>query len=121
MPNWIKTAVLGLIAVAGFSTATFLASAETTDDKQIIDAQKKTYPLTTCVVSNEKLETTSMGAPIDYLYKSKDKDGKETVRLVRFCCKSCVRKFTKDPQKYLEKIDAAAAASKTPAPATSSH
>jgi hypothetical protein len=67
-----------------------------------------------------------MGGPVDYIHKE---DGKPD-RLVRFCCSSCVKKFKKDPAKYLAKLDAAiaAAAGKTepaspskPADAHSSH
>ena len=63
------------------------------------------YPLTTCVVSGDKLDG-DMGAPFDYVYKE---DGKPD-RLVRFCCKNCVKDFQKDPAKYLKMIDDAAAA-----------
>ena len=74
------------------------------------DSQKKPanfaadYPLTTCVVSGDKLDG-DMGAPFDYVYKE---DGKPD-RLVRFCCKNCVKDFQKDPAKYLKMIDDAAA------------
>jgi hypothetical protein len=62
----------------------------------IIAAQKPTYPLTTCVVTGEKLG--SMGDPVDYVYGN---------RLVRLCCSACVPKFTKNPGKYLAMLDAA--------------
>ena len=67
---------------------------------------KAAYPLETCVVSGDKLEVTSMGAPVDYIHKEAGKAD----RLVRFCCKDCVKDFKKDPAKYLKKIDDAAAA-----------
>ena len=54
----------------------------------------KPYPLTTCVVSGEKLG--SMGKPFSY-----DHEGRE----VRFCCKNCVKDFKKEPAKYLKKLD----------------
>ena len=54
----------------------------------------KPYPLTTCVVSGEKLG--SMGKPFAY-----DHEGRE----VRFCCKNCVKDFKKEPAKYLKKLD----------------
>jgi len=82
------------------------------------DSQKKPattaadYPLTTCVVSGDKLDG-DMGAPFDYVYKQ---DGKPD-RLVRFCCKNCVKDFQKDPAKYLKMIDDAAAAKTKAAPA----
>ena len=55
------------------------------------------YPLKVCVVSGEKLG--SMGKSFVHNH-----DGRE----VQFCCKSCLKDFNKDPQKYLKKIDAAA-------------
>ena len=63
------------------------------------------YPLKTCVVSGEPLKG-GMGAPVDYIHKEAGKPD----RLVRFCCKACLKEFKKDPAKYLAKIDAAAAA-----------
>ena len=56
----------------------------------------KPYPLKTCVVSGEKLD--SMGKPFIY-----DHEGRE----VRFCCKNCVKDFKKEPAKYLKLLDAA--------------
>ena len=68
-------------------------------DAAVVAKQKKDYPLDTCPVSGEKLGT--MGAPADYVH-----DG----RLVRFCCKGCIKGFQKDPEKFLEKLDAASKA-----------
>jgi len=51
------------------------------------------YPLTTCVVSGETLG--EMGKPIEYDYKG---------TMVKFCCKSCIPDFEKDPEKYLAKL-----------------
>jgi hypothetical protein len=76
------------------------------------------YPLTTCVVSGDKLEDGEMGPPIDYVYKQEGKPD----RLVRLCCKSCIKKFNKDPQKYLKMIDDAAAGNAAaPAEAPAGH
>ena len=72
---------------------------------------KAAYPLDTCVVSGDKLEGGEMGAPVDFVYKQ---DGKPD-RLVRFCCKNCIKDFKKDPAKYLKAIDDAAAAKAGPA------
>ena len=60
-----------------------------------------TYPLKTCVVSGEKLG--EIGKP--YVYQH---EGRE----VRFCCKSCLKDFKKDPAKYLKKLDDAEKAAK---------
>lgn len=72
-------------------------------DAAVIAAQKPSYPLKKCVVSDEELG--GMGDPIDYVHGT---------RLVRFCCKSCVKEFAKDPEKYLGKVDAALIAQQIP-------
>jgi len=57
---------------------------------------KKPYPLKTCVVSGDKLD--SMGEPYVYTYKDRE---------IKFCCKSCVKDFKKDTAKYIKKIEEA--------------
>ena len=51
------------------------------------------YPLTTCVVSGEKLG--EMGAPVVINHSGTE---------VQFCCNGCVKKFNADPAKYLSKL-----------------
>ena len=58
----------------------------------------KPYPLTTCVVSGEKLG--EMGKPVKVT-----SDGTE----VQLCCKSCIKDFNKDPAKYVKLVKDAAA------------
>ena len=84
--------------VAGFQKepAKYLAQI----DAALIAEQKKTYPLTTCLVSGKAIE----GQGVDHLYGT---------RLTRFCCPKCPEAFEKDPAKYLAQLDAAA---KKPAP-----
>ena len=65
-------------------------------DKAYMDAQRPTYPAKTCPVSGEELG--SMGEPVEVLYGT---------RLVRFCCKSCLKGFDKDPAGVVAKLDAA--------------
>lgn len=119
MMKLIKFGTLCLAAVGMLFLSQVPAKAEySADEKKQIEELKKSYPLTTCPVSGEKL-VGPMGGPIDYLYKQKSADGKETIRLVEFCCKDCVKKFTKDPEKYLKAIDEATAKkAPTAAPAT---
>jgi YHS domain-containing protein len=64
-------------------------------DKALIDAQKKGYPLTTCLISGKTIE----GEGVDYLHGT---------RLVRFCCPKCPEAFQKDPAKPLAQLEAAA-------------
>lgn len=66
-------------------------------DAALIEAQRKTYPLKTCVVTDEALGG-EMGDPVDHLYGT---------RLVRFCCDGCLPTFEAEPARYLAKIDAA--------------
>ncbi len=51
------------------------------------------YPLTTCVVSGEKLG--EMGEPYVFTYKGTE---------VKLCCDQCKPKFDKNPAKYMEKL-----------------
>lgn len=60
-------------------------------------AAAKPYPLSTCIVSDEKLG--EMGKPVMVDYKSQQ---------VGFCCKSCFGDFDKEPAKYLAKLQAPA-------------
>ena len=60
-------------------------------------AVAKPYPLTTCIVSGEKLG--EMGKPVMVDYKGQQ---------VGFCCKSCLGDFDKEPAKYLAKLQAPA-------------
>lgn len=66
-------------------------------DSAVIEKEKANYPLDTCVVSGEKLGG-DMGEPIDYVVAN---------RLVRLCCKGCIKDLEKDPAKYISKVDAA--------------
>ena len=56
------------------------------------------YPLTTCLVSGEPLD--AMGGHVSVQHEGHE---------VRFCCKSCVKEFNKEPTKYLAMLNKAAA------------
>lgn len=111
----IRAGLAGLLLAV---TASFAPALRAADAPAAVDspAAIAAYPLTTCVISGDKLEAGDMGPPINYVYKEEGKPD----RLVRFCCKGCIKKFKKDPAKYLKEIDdaaAAKAAGKSPAPA----
>jgi YHS domain-containing protein len=57
----------------------------------------KPYPLDTCVISGEKLD--SMGKPHIIQYEGRE---------VRFCCSNCEKDFRKNPAPALKKLDEAA-------------
>lgn len=59
------------------------------------DEKAKPYPLNFCVVSDEKFEGSDM-KPVEMVYEG---------QTMKFCCKSCVKDFKKDPKKYLTKLD----------------
>ena len=65
-------------------------------DAAVIEQQRKTYALETCVVSGSKLG--SMGDPVEVVIAN---------RLVRLCCGGCKGRLRGDPSKYLEMVDAA--------------
>ncbi len=71
-------------------------------DDQIMKQQLASYPMTTCPVSGEALG--SMGGPVDHVSDN---------RLVRFCCKGCLRPFKKDPAPFLATLNAAVIARQT--------
>ncbi|MCP3914282.1 MAG: hypothetical protein GY711_01865 [bacterium] len=72
-------------------------------DEGVVRAQKADYPMDVCAISGEKLG--SMGDPIEYVHGT---------RLVRFCCKGCVKGFEKDPKKSMADLDRAYIAKLTP-------
>lgn len=55
---------------------------------------KKPYPLDTCIVSDNDLG--SMGDAISYNHEGQE---------VKFCCKPCIKKFKRSPEKYLIKLN----------------
>ena len=56
-------------------------------------AAAKPYPLTTCVVSGEKLG--SMGEPVVFVHEGQE---------IKLCCKNCRPDFDKEPAKYMAKL-----------------
>jgi len=53
----------------------------------------KPYPLEVCIVSGEKLG--SMGTPVVLVHEGQE---------VKFCCKSCLPDFKKEPANFLAKL-----------------
>ena len=61
-------------------------------DERIIADQKKTYPLTTCIVSGEPLDKDA----VDFVVEN---------TLLRTCCNNCASKVKARPAPYLKKLD----------------
>ncbi len=93
----MKLSLLLLAAVLSTGAVTITLAAEAP-----AASTPPAYPLKVCVVSGESLGT--MGKPFVHTYEGRE---------VQFCCKSCLKDFNKDPQKFIKKIDAAAEKSKS--------
>lgn len=62
-------------------------------DEAIVKQQTPLYPMAKCVVTPEE-----DAGKVNYVYKN---------RLVRFCCKDCIKDFNADPAKFLGQLDKA--------------
>jgi len=86
------------------------ASLSAADTPPAGEAVVKPYPLQTCIVADEALG--SMGDPVVIVHEGQE---------VKFCCKGCVKKFTKNPAAFLPKLAPAAAPAAKPADAHHGH
>jgi len=75
--------------------AKFKADPETYFAKLAADGVTLENIQTTCPVSGETLGEGDMGEPVAHAYKG---------RTVMLCCPSCIKKFDKEPAKYLSKL-----------------
>lgn len=97
--NQIILLALGVVALSSKLTAADTAMPSCcggAPTETVADTQAKPDLLATCPVSGEKLG--EMGAPLTFTYKDQE---------VKLCCKSCKKKFDKDPEKYIAIIRAA--------------
>ncbi|MCU0770732.1 MAG: hypothetical protein MUE94_03030 [Verrucomicrobia bacterium] len=58
-------------------------------------AEPKPYPLDTCLVSGEKLGADPDMKPYVFVHAGQE---------IKLCCKSCLKDFNADPEKYLAKL-----------------
>ncbi|HEX2861010.1 MAG TPA: hypothetical protein VHN79_05200 [Lacunisphaera sp.] len=91
----LKSIIPALIVLLAMVPAAFAAGAKADSAKE----KPRSYPLDTCIVTENDLD--SMGGAVTKVY-----DGQE----VKFCCRACIRKFEKNPAKYLARMEEAAAA-----------
>lgn len=73
-------------------------------DKAVIEQQGKTYPFKACLVTDESFGG-DMGDPADVVLGG---------RLVRLCCKGCLKKLEKDAPVFIAKVDEARKAKAQP-------
>lgn len=78
----MKTLALSLV----FSAVCFIHQAGA--------AEPNPYPLKTCIVTDDPLESMSKGITIVY-------EGQE----IRLCCRECKQDFKDNPEKFLKKLD----------------
>lgn len=79
----------GLLSSALLLAATCAFAADGGEAKKV-----KPYPLETCLVTGEKLG--GMGKPVVINHEGQE---------IKLCCKGCVKSFTKEPAKYLKKME----------------
>ena len=92
-------AALGAALAAFTSTASAgegcCAAATPMADAGKADAAAKPYPLDTCIVSDEKLGADPDMKPYVFVHEGQE---------IKLCCKSCKKKFDKEPEKYMKKL-----------------
>lgn len=101
MSSSLSRAIRFIFQVGGVSATAVLAGPTTAEPAAT--TVQAAYPLKTCVVSGGKLD--GMGKPVAYVFKQAGQPD----RTVMFCCKACIKKFEKEPAKYLAKLAAAEA------------
>jgi hypothetical protein len=62
----------------------------------LVSAAPSPYPLKTCIVTGNELG--SMGKVVTKVYEAQE---------IKFCCKPCVKKFDKEPAKFVAQLKAA--------------
>ena len=78
------------------------AAKPTPADAALIAKARASYPLKTCLVSDEPLG--SMGEAAPYIHRASGQPD----RVVFLCCDGCTDDFKATPAKFLAKVDAAA-------------
>jgi YHS domain-containing protein len=87
-------ALLLLLALSVTTLAAETPKAPETKPAAPATAAPKPYPLKTCIVSDNDLD--SMGEQASFVYQG---------QTIKVCCKACIAKFEKNPAKYLKKLE----------------
>jgi len=99
------TKLLGVLVVLALGLAALAdgqsKSGEAPTPREIADAQRPAYPLTTCVVAGEELGEDAVETVVDG-------------RLYRLCCSKCKSAVKADPEKFAAKVVAAVIADQKP-------
>jgi YHS domain-containing protein len=90
MPKTIIMKTKSIVTAFSLFASSFLFAAGETPAKEGI----KPYKLDTCIVSGEKLG--EMGDPFVFTHEGQE---------IKLCCKSCKKKFDRNPAAYLKKLE----------------
>jgi len=102
----LAAGVTASVLAAEKSAAPAAAKKAQPTDAEIIAQARASYPLKTCLVSDEALG--SMGEAAPYIHRVAGQPD----RVVFVCCEGCIDDFKANPAKFLAKVDAAAKAKK---------
>ena len=108
----LTSALLALVLAAGLFAAekpdktADAAKKPTPAETALIAKARASYPLKTCLVSDEALG--SMGEATPYIHRAAGQPD----RVLFVCCDGCIDDLKANPAKFLAKIDAAAKAKK---------
>jgi hypothetical protein len=94
----LKKAGFGAVVVVLLALGSAAFAADAQEKKQ----EDKPYPLSVCLVTDEKLG--AMGEPHVIQYKDRE---------IKFCCDHCEKDFHKEPQQFLAKLEKAAQSAAT--------
>ena len=91
---FLFTISISLGIFASCSTQAPVPADDSNDTESNASAKADGYPLKVCVVSGEELG--GMGEPYVHNHEGVT---------VKFCCKPCLKKFNKEPEVYLAKLE----------------
>ena len=116
LTSLLPSCLLAVVLSLGVSTSLLAAEKHektadaakkpTPAETALIAKARASYPLKTCLVSDEALG--SMGEAAPYIHRVAGQPD----RVVFVCCDGCIDDFKATPAKFLAKIDAAAKAKK---------
>ena len=106
MKSFVSSLLLSVallaMAVPVFAQAGKEKKAAPPTETEVIAKARASYPMKTCLVSDESLG--SMGDAVAYVHRESGKPD----RVIFMCCEGCIDDFKADPAKFLKKVDEAA-------------
>lgn len=93
--------ILTAVLLTGLAAGVLSARADDKHEHADKKTEAKPYPSSTCLISNEALE--SMGKPVVLAVNGQE---------IKFCCKNCLKDYEKDKTGYMKKLAEAEAKAK---------